>query len=323
MELGEAIEQFLVAGRQAGYSRETIKSYGSHLRRLKQWLAEHEIERVEELTRPIVREWGAAIREDWQATTTRGAITSARSCFQWLHREEMLDADLATALKIPRVPDKAQRTLSVNELNKLLTVCEVPAERGLTEHQAFAATVRNAAILTLLFDSMIRSCELVALKVEDVDTDAKQVIVRAGKGGKGRVGVFGPVTAEALRVWLQARDAAPGVTELFVGIGGLTPRQPMTTSGLRVTLRRLGERAGLEGISPHAFRRGGAATATLRGAPSRLVQVWGGWSNIRMVELYTRMLQMDPEVVAVFQRYSPVSLASDQRKAAHGRNGTA
>jgi hypothetical protein len=59
------------------------------------------------------------------------------------------------------------------------------------------------------------------------------------------------------------------------GLGGapLGVSRPLCVRGLRLILGRLGERAGVEGVCPHAFRPGGAAAATLAGAPSRLVHV--------------------------------------------------
>jgi hypothetical protein len=66
-------------------------------------------------------------------------------------------------------------------------------------------------------------------------------------------------------------------------------------------------------LTPHAFRRGGAVAATLREAPSRLVQVWGGWSNIRMVELYTRAMQDDPATMEQFKRFSPLGSVANGR----------
>jgi len=303
----DALEEFLIAGRQKGWRKGTVESYRWHLNRLDKWLVQHGSNDVKKLDVKIVRAWGAEIHDGWQIATTRGAIAAARSFFRWLFDEKMIEVDLASALKMPRVPERAQRTISSAEVGALFKACAMPAhETAATEHELSLA-VRNVAIVAVLYDSLVRAAELCALKVNDIDLKHGTLRIRSGKGGKGRTAPIGPDAVLALKVWLLQRRTAAGVDNVFVSIGGLTPGRPLSVSGLRLILRRLGERCDLDGVCPHAFRRGGAVAATLAGAPSRLVQLWGGWSNIRMVELYTRTLQNDPDALREFRRFSPLS----------------
>jgi integrase/recombinase XerD len=142
------------------------------------------------------------------------------------------------------------------------------------------------------------------------------LIVRAGKGGADRVTLFGPDARQLLCGWLAVRPE--GVCQaLFVGIGGSTPGSALTPSGLRLILRRLGDRAGVAGVSPHAFRRGGAAQLTLAAVPTRIVQILGGWSKIEMVEVYTRWLVLQSEDISeLYVERSPLRAA---RKRQNGR----
>ena len=78
---------------------------------------------------------------------------------------------------------------------------------------------------------------------------------------------------------------------------------------MRIIVRRLGDRAGLTGVSPHAFRRGGATQAVLNGAPDRLVQVWAGWTDGKMLRLYTEALEGSEDALAVHAPYSPLASA--------------
>jgi site-specific recombinase XerD len=312
------MEEFLIAGRQKGWRPGTVESYRWHIAHFQQWLVKDGGDSLAELTPRRVRRWGASIHDGWQPSTTRGAVAAARSFFRYLQKERIITEDLAAALVMPRVPDKAQRTISASEVSRLMRACSHGVEDAREEETALALAVRNVALVAVLYDSMLRASELCALKVSDVDFDRGVVRVRLGKGGKGRTAPIGPDAVLALQVWLQLRASpavrlAAGVNSLFVSVGGNTPGRSLTVSGLRLILRRLGERAGLHGVSPHAFRRGGAVAATLRGAPSRLVQVWGGWSNIRMVELYTRAMQDDPTTMEQFKRFAPLGSVANGR----------
>jgi integrase len=88
-------------------------------------------------------------------------------------------------------------------------------------------------------------------------------------------------------------DIVNNTDAVFVGVGGSKPGQRLTTSGLRVIVRKWGDGAGLGQISPHVFRRTFATLATIGGAPSRMVQLAGRWSRIEEVERYTRALTLD------------------------------
>lgn len=309
MELADAVREFLIAGRQCGWSPTTVKNYGWTLDHLVQWLADHDIHLVEQLAVKPLRRWGADITEGRQAATVKGAVTTVRSFLRWLRAEELIETDLVQALKVPPVPKKIQRTMTQDEVQTLLLACDHPVEHGLTADQATATAVRNAAIVSLLYDSLIRASELCALRCDEVDLEAGQVLIASGKGGDGRYAYFGSDTTVALRAWLEIRLRSPTQPWLFISIWGNTPGCQLTTRGLRIILKKLGERAGVDAVSPHAFRRGGAAAVTLAGMPSRMVQLLGGWSNIRMVELYTRALLANNETVKIFRRFSPVTAA--------------
>ena len=61
--------------------------------------------------------------------------------------------------------------------------------------------------------------------------------------------------------------------------------------GLQKIVEGWGLRLGVR-LSPHDLRRSFATLATIFGAPSRVVQAAGRWSDIQMVERYTRGLQL-------------------------------
>ena len=135
------------------------------------------------------------------------------------------------------------------------------------------------------------------------------MLLVVSKGGDENWGFFGKATTRRLRAWLQVREAAKGVGTLFVSLGGNTRGRPLTTSGLRNILRRLGEAAGIEGVSPHTFRRAFACISTEAGTPSRVLQDLGRWADIRMVERYTQALQ----AAKLAGHYSAVDFLESQR----------
>lgn len=307
MRLEEAIRQFLLSGKAGGWAVTTEAQYRWQLERWRLAMADKGIVDVEQVTSVAVREFGASLAGHYALSTRRVAAISLRSFVKWCDDDKLLtDGDkLVKAIKAPKVPQQAQRTVTSAEIEKLFAACEEPAATGLSRALADVARLRNAATISLLFDSLLRSAELCRLVTGDLDLDRQRVLVR-GKGGKRSWVRFGEDTAERLRAWLAVRETVADSDLLFVGVGGITPGKGLTPSGLRAILKRIGKRAGVGDLSTHAFRRGGAVAQLEAGAPSRVVQMHGRWETINMVETYSRALDADSQ----FDKYSPIGQLS-------------
>lgn len=296
-ELDLALVEYRNTLRQAGRTPDTIEKYLWHLARLLDWLAERGVTRLSDISRPLLREWGAGLydtplvrrpRETWSLATVRLATMAAKGFLAWCHAEELLSADVGAALKAPRAKKRTQRTLTADEVLALLARCDDSP-----------AGLRDAALVSLLVDSGLRASEAARLLVSDLNFEVRlpgvvfNFLTVVGKGGDEAAAYFGLETAGRLRAWLQVRAqvARPEVGEVFVGIGGSRPGQAMTRYGIRGILRRLGQRAALSGVTPHALRRAFACLADEAGASTRNIQMWGRWSDMAMVERYTQALK--------------------------------
>lgn len=303
MVMRQLIDEFLLAGQANGWSRATHRQYDRHLSWLAGWLEEHGATALEDVTRTLLRSWLAEKRQNWAPATCKVAVTVLRSWLAFCEAEGYGGANLATAVKVPHVPERVQRAVDRHEVEAMLHVCEEPARSGLTPAQGEATRLRNAALVAVLFDSILRASELCGLDVGDVYPDRLRLAVKR-KGGKEQLVRFSERTADYLREWLLVRPgfAAPGETALFTAITGNTPGCRLTTNGLRIVVKRLAERAGVADLSPHAFRRGGTVQAIELGAPDRMVQLHGGWSKVSMVTTYSRTLVADER----FDAYQPM-----------------
>jgi len=190
---------------------------------------------------------------------------------------------LALSARIKRVKPRRQRVLTAAHALDLLASFDPRTPKG----------TRDLAIAALGLDTGLRASELCRLRLADVDLSNRtlEVIV---KGGEWGVGIFSPVTVLYLSAWIAVRHAAEGVKEIFVSTRtGLA----MTRCGLTCIVRKWGLRIGMK-LSPHDLRRSFATLSTIFGAPSRVVQAAGRWSDISMVERYTQ--EIDPAEIAPY-----------------------
>lgn len=165
---------------------------------------------------------------------------------------------------------RAQEALSVEQLDALLDAIETRSPTG----------KRNLALLTLMGDSGLRVGEALALTTGDLVSEAGQLVtvkVRNGKGGKAANLAVGQRAAVRLAKWVEARATfGLGNGPLFCTISKgsrsrgratsegfaagrevveLTPGKAISDRYVRQVVRRLADRAGIEGrVTPHTLR---------------------------------------------------------------------
>src|SRR3990172_2115373 len=160
-EIELTIKEYLLALRQAGRTTGTLQKYAFRLDRLSSWLAERDVTQMGDLSKLLLREWGASLDPDWQPATMRHAVTIVRGWLNWCAAENLIEPGLAAALRVPKVKSRVQRPLSDEEVQKLLDACDPATSSGL----------RAAAIVSLMVDSGLRASEVCRVKESDLIFD--------------------------------------------------------------------------------------------------------------------------------------------------------
>jgi integrase/recombinase XerD len=144
-----------------------------------------------------------------------------------------------------------------------------------------ASTLRDKALIEVLWSCGLRRSEIARLDVSDVNFSEGFLIVRTSKTGKPRIAPLSPSARHALRKHIGKRSQG----SLF----------GMTTNAIRLCLQRLGV------PSAHAWRRGWAVQALRGGVSETSVRAAAGWSSGAMVARYTRALSGEL-AISEFQR---------------------
>jgi integrase/recombinase XerD len=269
------VEGFL-ALLQSTRAARTVEAYRSDLVKLRDRLG-HSPARA---TTEELQEWVGAMREDGLAATTISRrVAAVRSFFR---HQQLLGArtdNPAAELDLPKRTRTLPRTLSPAEVERLIDAAIGTAPRSL----------RDAALVELLYGAGLRVSEAVGLEKSGVDLE--QRLVRCiGKGNKERVVPVGRPAVEALRRYL-ARGRPYLDTrhrpELFLNAKG----GPLTRAGAFLILRKLAGKAGLEPgrVHPHLLRHSFATHLLEGGADLRSVQELLGHADLSTTELYTHV----------------------------------
>ncbi|HEU4980028.1 MAG TPA: site-specific tyrosine recombinase XerD [Solirubrobacterales bacterium] len=212
------------------------------------------------------------------ATVNRKAAC-LRSFYRHLRREEAIDDDPAAQLETPRRGRKLPEVLSYGEVQRLLA-----QPRG-----DDPVSIRDRALLELMYASGLRASETISLELDDVDLD-KGIVRARGKGSKERLVPTGGKAVAAVRVYLRAGRAkllrAHEERKLFLNFRG----GPLSRQGLYKIVLRHAKAAGLgDRMSPHTLRHSFATHLLAGGCDLRSVQEMLGHADLSTTQLYTHL----------------------------------
>ena len=138
---------------------------------------------------------------------------------------------------------------------------------------------RDRAIVEFLLSTGCRVSELVGVDKSDINFQSQECKI-LGKGNKERIVFLNDVCLLHIKNYMDSRsDNFPA---LFIGKGS----DRMTTGGIRFMLNNIAEKAGVEDVHPHRFRRTVATYLIDRGMSIQDVAVILGHSNINTTMAY-------------------------------------
>jgi site-specific recombinase XerD len=237
------------------------------------------------MSRAALNSWIAGLLDDGSSPgTARIRQLAVRRFASWLTAGGEIHADPFPGVKAPRYEPPLVEPLTEAELRALIATCAVPDDHARPDDTLNDR--RDEAIIRLMFETAIRSGELVDLQLDDLDLVARQITIRRGKGGRGRVIPIGQATTDALLVYLDVRERHPlaATADLWLGSRG----KQFGREGLSRSLRRRAQRAGVEGFRPHRLRHTAAHRWLAAGGSESGLMAIAGWTRTDMLVRYTR-----------------------------------
>jgi len=270
---------------ERGLSANTLASYRRDLRRYLAHLAASDVRAPAQVAEQHVSSFLVALREGDEehpplaANSAARAVVAVRGLHRFLLREGVVTSDPARAVRPPPPAKRLPRAISVEEVEALL------AAAGADETPR---SVRDRALLELLYGCGSRISEAVGLDVDELDLESGTVRL-VGKGDKERLVPVGSFARAAVSAYLvRARPvlarAGQGSPALFLNArGGRLSRQSAWT-----VLRAAAERAGItRAVSPHTLRHSFATHLLDGGADVRVVQELLGHASVTTTQVYT------------------------------------
>ncbi len=230
-------------------------------------------------------------RDGKSATTVARSLASVRGLYKYLNVIERMKRNPTDGILAPKTERKLPEILTVKEVDRLLSG---PSGEDFK-------SVRDKAMLELLYATGIRASELITLKNDDIELDKE--ILRC-EGQDRRVLPFGVLAKTALSKYLEVSPFHNGSKEqstyLFVNVYG----KPLTRQGFWKIIKQYKKSAGIEKeINPKILRTSFAAHLLENGADIKSLQEFMGHSSIASTQFYENL--KSSKLREVYAKYHP------------------
>ncbi|WP_221177329.1 site-specific tyrosine recombinase XerD [Nocardioides marmoriginsengisoli] len=272
-------------GVERGLAANTLSSYRRDLRRYLGFLDGVGITELDAITEQTVLDFLTALREGdsehvaLSATSAGRTVVAVRGFHKFAVKDGLARLDPSVGVRPPSPAKRLPKALALGDVEAIL---EAAGAAGTI------LSMRDRALLELLYGTGARISEAVGLDVDDLDLTHGTVLLR-GKGSKERIVPVGRFAREAVEAYLtRARpdlaSTGKGTPAMFLNArGGRLSRQSAWT-----VIVKSAERAGVKAeVSPHTMRHSFATHLLEGGADVRVVQELLGHASVTTTQVYT------------------------------------
>jgi len=257
-------KMYFISKKIEGASDKTLKYYKLEIDQLIEFLGKN----LKDITSDDVRYYLAKCQmsKKLSKVTLDNKRRIYNSFFSWLEDELYISRNPMRRIKKIKQDSLIKKPFTEEEIEKIRSAC---------------TTKRELAVVDLLFSSAMRLGELALLDRPDVNFEDREIVV-FGKGNKERTVYLNAKAKLNLKLYLEERkDKDPA---LFVS--ARNPCRRLQKGGIELMIKTVGQRAEVQNVHPHRFRRTAATQAINRGMPIEQVQAMLGHAKIETTVRY-------------------------------------
>lgn len=223
------------------------------------------------------------------ARTVRRRLSSVSGLFAFLQARGDVEAN-----PVPRgLPTRRERQRPRQGVPLVRTPRTLPRILQPVQVDALLAalrTHRDRAMAEAMVLGGLRRCEVLGLRMEDLQVAARRVFIAEGKGGHQRqIPVSGRFFASVAAYLDAERPPSIATDRLFVVLKGPGRGQPLSPAGLDQILDSARERAGLAKVTCHQLRHTCLTRLREAGMALEAVQAQAGHASIESTRIYLHL----------------------------------
>ncbi|EMM96645.1 site-specific recombinase, phage integrase family [Leptospira interrogans serovar Zanoni str. LT2156] len=210
---------------EKNYSQNTINAYSIDLKFFFEFCEKEQLD-IFQIEPVDIRSYFAylAKKHEIDRRSQSRKLSSLRTFYKVLLREDLVKSNPATQLSFPKVRKEVPKNFRINETEEILEFE--------SENASEVSEIRDRAMIEVLYSSGLRVFELVNAKLNSLSKDLT-VLKVLGKGRKERFVYFGKEAVSSLQKYLEYRNVSfPDAEEIFLNQRG----KKLTTRGVRYIL---------------------------------------------------------------------------------------
>ncbi len=265
------------------YSNNTTAAYKNDLGQFSKFLQSggYSVTSWSDVTPEIVDEYVDHMKEQvYASSSVARKVAAVKSFFNFLFARGIIEENPTTNVDSPKVKKRLPKTLTSDDIGKLI---QAPRQKRSPKH------LRDAALLTILYNTGMRVTEVVSLRIDDVNLQ-NGTLQCYGKDGQVRELPLDTDTRITVADYLdngrQYLVKNKDEEALFLNHRG----QQLTRQGLWLIIKAYAKKSNLSGeVTPHTLRHSFAAHKLHDGSDLQEVQRLLGHANISTTQIYTQL----------------------------------
>ncbi len=262
----------------------TLKAYRIDLRQFSEQIS---IAETTELTSTFLETYVAKLHQQYAPKTVKRKIASLKAFFHYLEYKEIINQNPFSKLQMRfREPIALPKTILLHTIETLLNTVYEQYRNAPSSYQK-KNSLRDIAVIELLFATGIRISELCTIQYQNIDLQ-NNVIVIKGKGAKERlIHICDEHVITALEKYRSEYDSEIHSCGYFF-VNSIGNR--LSDQSVREMINKYCQIADIQQhITPHMFRHSFATLLLEENVDIRYIQTMLGHSSINVTEIYTHV----------------------------------
>lgn len=269
---------------QKRLDKKTLKAYRIDL---KQFAAQIPIDEITEITASIIEEYISYLHKNYKPKTVKRKIAAIKAFFHFLEYKDIININPFNKLQIRfREPIILPKTIPLHTIETILSTLYKQLANSKTDLQK-KYTLRDIAVIELLFATGIRVSELCSLKISDINLYDRNILIH-GKGSKERRLLLcnDDVVTALVNYQYTFQQEIHNCGYFFVNQLG----NRLSEQSVREIINKYTKIANIsQHITPHMFRHSFATLLLEEDVDIRYIQEMLGHSSINITEIYTHV----------------------------------
>jgi integrase/recombinase XerD len=286
--LQEAINEYIISltvhdGKHGSRKRNTIMAYRNDLRQCHKYMERWGVREWSQVTRAHIEAFLLEMqeRQNYRSTTIARKYAALKSFFHYMQQTQGVDSDPLKNIEPPHLERELPQTLSIDQVHRLFQQVEADTVSGR----------RDRAMLQIVYATGMRASELIALNVEDFNSERAALCcpIRRSQGEQVRVLPLPEDVVEVLVCYLEhARPLLAKDTDeraLFLNYRGVR----LTRQGFWLIIKGYARQADMSGLTPHMLRHSFAIHMLRKGMELQSVQELLGHAHKSTTQVYHQL----------------------------------